>query len=122
MTKKTKAWTDARHKAFIVSVLRSGTRRFPPKYQTLNEAKTEKKINKKSGRLAQHFLCNQCKEDYPQKDVEVDHIIPIVSPATGFTTWDDFIKGLFCDASNLQVLCKTCHLTKSKKEREKSNK
>ncbi len=53
-------WTTARFNSFITSILRSGSRRWGPKYSTLNEAKTEKKINPASGRLAQHFLCASC--------------------------------------------------------------
>ena len=112
-------WTIARWKAFIVSVLRSGTRKYPPKYETLNEAKTEKKINVKTGRLAQHYRCAQCQGEFPAKDVEVDHIKPAVSPLTGFTTWDDFINGLYCGKENLQCLCKSCHKRKTKEERKK---
>ena len=120
--KTSSTWTDGRKKAFIVAVLRSGTRRYPPKYETLNEAKTEKKINKKTGRLAQHYKCATCLEEFSQKDVEVDHIIPVVSPATGFTTWDNFISGLFCDKDNLQVLCVPCHKLKTLKEKSVASK
>jgi len=112
-------WTPARRKAFIVAALRSGTRRWPPKFNTLNAAKTEKKINTKTGRLAQHYLCNTCKEEFTSKDINVDHIIPAISPLDGFTTWDSFIDGLFCEEDNLQVLCVPCHKIKSKEERKK---
>ena len=114
-----KEWTPARKKAFIVSVLRSGSRRWPPKYETLNEAKTEKKTNKLSGRPAQHFLCRKCKKDFPAKMVQVDHIEPIVTPSEGFVDWNTFIDRLFCERDNLQVLCKTCHSKKTKKEKQK---
>lgn len=113
--KKTE-WTDARKHAFIVSVLRSGTRRYPPKFQTLNEAKTEKKINSKTGRLAQHYRCAECGDEFPAKDVQVDHRRPVVGPE-GFTTWDSFIENLFCEKENLQVLHTECHNTKSASER-----
>lgn len=114
---KKKEWTKARWHSFVVSILRSGTRRYPPKYECLNEAKTEKKINAKSGRLAQHFKCNGCKKDFPATDVQVDHIEPIVG-RKGFTTWDDFINNMFCGKDNLQVLCLTCHHTKTQQERK----
>jgi 5-methylcytosine-specific restriction endonuclease McrA len=100
-----------------VSVLRAGSRRWPPKYETLNEAKTEKKINPKTGRLAQHFSCKECKTDFPQKEVAVDHKKPIVDPKVGFVDWDTFIERLFCEKKNLQVLCKSCHGEKTKKEK-----
>lgn len=112
-------WTEGRKKAFIVSVLRSGTRRYPPKYETLDEAKTLKKINIKTGRLAQHYKCAVCLLDYPAKEVQVDHIIPVVS-SDGFTDWNSFINGLYCPKDNLQVLCVPCHDIKTKGEREQA--
>ena len=115
-----KEWTPARKKAFIVAVLRNGSRRWPPKYETLNEAKTEKKINPASGRLAQHFKCKKCRKDFPAKMVQVDHIKPAVDPAEGFVDWNTFIERLFCDKGNLQVMCLSCHDKKTKKEKNDS--
>lgn len=113
-------WTPARKKAFIVSVLRSGTKRYPPKFQTLNDAKTLKKVNPQTKRVAQHYKCNSCLNDFPLKQVQVDHIIPVVG-SQGFTTWDSFINNLFCEKENLQVLCINCHGSKTKTEREKQS-
>ena len=110
-------WTEARYKGFITSLLRSGSRRWPPKYETLNEAKTKKKINKTTGRLAQHYRCNSCEKEFPLKSIQVDHIEPIIDPKVGFTSWDDFIHRLFCEKENLQTLCVKCHKAKSLKER-----
>jgi len=116
-TRKPKEWTPARWHAFVVSVLRSGTRKYPPKYETLNEAKTTKQINKRTLRLAQHYLCRKCQKEYPASEVQVDHVAPVVGPE-GFVSWDSFIKNLYCDKENLQVLCTSCHDAKTKKERE----
>lgn len=113
-------WTEGRLKAFIIAALRSATRRYPPKYECLNEAKTEKKINPKTKRLAQFYRCNACGMDFTSKDVQVDHIIPVVDPRDGFKTWDDYINRLFCDKSNLQVLCTTCHQLKTSQEKKLS--
>jgi len=109
------AWTEGRWNSFVTSILRSGSRRWPPKYDTLNAAKTEKKVNVKTGRVAQHYLCAECSLDFPAKEVQVDHIIPIGVEKT----WDEFIDGLFCEADNLQVLCVPCHKIKTKKEKKK---
>lgn len=111
-------WSPARKKAFIVSVLRSGTQRYPPKYQTLNESKTEKKINKKSGRLAQHFQCATCLGDFPAKEVNVDHILPVVDPKQGFISWDVYIQRLYCEKENFQILCSSCHKIKTQEEKK----
>lgn len=111
-------WTDGRLKAFIIAVLRQGTRRYPPKYECLNEAKTEKKKNPKTGRIAQHYRCNLCGEDYPATGINVDHRQPVVDPEVGFVSWDEYINRLYCGKDNLQVLCKTCHDKKSAKEKK----
>ena len=111
-----KEWTEGRKKSFVTSVLRAGSRRWPPKYETLNEAKTEKKINVKTGRLAQHYLCKKCKQDFPAKEVQIDHIKPVIDPKVGFVSWDVFIERLYCDKKNFQCLCVACHKNKTKKE------
>lgn len=97
-------------------MLRAGTRRWPPKFETLDEAKTEKKVNEKTGRLAQHYLCAMCQEEFTSKDIEVDHVTPVVDPVHGFKDWNTYIPRLFCGKDNLQVLCKPCHKRKSKEE------
>lgn len=51
-------------------------------------------------------------------NIFVDHIVPIVDPDIGFTTWDDVIERMFCNSDNLQLLCRECHKTKSENEIE----
>jgi 5-methylcytosine-specific restriction endonuclease McrA len=51
------------------------------------------------------------------QNIFVDHIKPIIDPDVGFTTWDECIERMFCEADNLQVLCKSCHEIKSNEER-----
>ena len=110
-------WTEARFNSFIKSILRSGSRRWEPKYTTLNEACTGVKTNVKTGRQAKHFKCNCCGKDYPSKDVQVDHIMPVINPETGFLTWDDVIENMFCEKEKLQVLCYECHAIKTASEK-----
>lgn len=115
-------WTQARFNSFVKSALRSASQRWPPKYTVLSKAKVGKKINSKTGRLAEHYLCAACKVAFPQKDVEVNHITPVI-PTSGFDSWDGVIKRMFCEEHNLEVLCKPCHKTVTKLENEerKSN-
>lgn len=113
-------WTPARKKSFIVSVLRGGSRRWPPKYETLNESKTEKKVNTLTGRIAQHFRCASCGGEFPAKQVNVDHILPVVDPVVGFVDWNTFVENLYCEKENLQVLCSTCHTEKTKMEKNET--
>lgn len=110
-------WTEARLKAFIISGLRAASRRYPPKYETLNDAKTTKKINTKTGRLAQHYRCNICNQEFPASETQVDHKKPVVDPKKGFVDWNTYIARMFCKKSNLQAVCKGCHALKTKKEK-----
>ena len=118
MAKKKLEWTQARLKNFIISALRSASNRYPPKYECLNAAKVGKKVNKATGRLAEHYKCAGCKKHFVAKEVQVDHIEPVVSPLTGFIDWNTFVARMFCPITNLQVLCKECHKVKSDKEKK----
>jgi len=120
--KKAVEWTEARVRSFITSVLRAGSRKWAPIYMALNEAKTEKKVNVASGRIAQHYKCAMCKNDFSSTNVQTDHVLPVVCPVEGFVSWDVYIERLFCPKENLQVLCKPCHKEKSLSETKERTK
>lgn len=119
MKSPVEGWSDARFKNWIISLLRRGTMRWPPKNECLKNAKTKRKKNSKTGRLAQHYKCNKCKKDFPLTQVSVDHKSPVVDPKTGFINFDVYIERMFCSLKGLQVLCKLCHDNKTKRERTK---
>lgn len=114
----TKEWTAGRLRTFIVSALRGAFRKYPPKYEVLEEAFVGKKLNVKTNRMSKHYVCNSCNNHFPTSEVNVDHIIPVVNPETGFESFDRFISGLFCGKDNLQVLCSECHDKKTKEENQ----
>ena len=113
-------WTPARFHTFIKSALRQASMRWPPKHEVKRKARVERGM----------YLCNSCKEVVPatlpplekgkkrRTNVHVDHIVPVIDPATGFTNWDDTIHRMFCEEENLQVLCAACHKEVTAKERE----
>jgi 5-methylcytosine-specific restriction endonuclease McrA len=114
-TRNSGNWTEARFNSFVRSALRGAFRRWQPKYDVLKDAFTRVKQNKASGRQAKHYRCAVCKKEWPLKQMSVDHKKPIGT----FISWDHFIEALYCEKENLQALCKTCHKTKTKKERTK---
>lgn len=60
--------------------------------------------------------CNQCKEWFAASHLEIDHI----TPAGSFTNWNEWLvwmTRLLCSTDNMQLLCKSCHKTKSYADR-----
>lgn len=94
--------------------MRSATRKWAPISDCLSSARVKRGF----------YECADCKEHVPNtvkeggkrvKNIFVDHIEPIV-PVTGWVSWDSCIERMFCEISNLQLLCKACHDRKSKEE------
>ena len=108
-------WTAARYNSFVKGGLRSTSQRWPPRYSVLAASRRGKRVNPASGRMAEFHECASCKNLFVSKDVEVNHIIPVV-PIEGFDNWDNVIKRLFCEKSGLEVVCKPCHKLITKEE------
>jgi len=116
-TRNNNTWSEARYRSFIRSTLRRASMRWGP----INSVK--KKAWVERGK----YLCASCKQVVSltlngKKNVFVDHKVPVVDTEEGFKGWDVFIERLFCEESNLEVLCKSCHDTKSAGEREERKK
>jgi len=95
-------------KGYIKSALRKINKWWP----AYSEAKANARV--KRGQ----YECAGCKEIFANKDIHVDHVSPVVDPTRGFTTWDEYIDRLFCSVDGLQILCKTCHKTKTNEEKQ----
>lgn len=80
-------------------------------YSPRLEAKKRAKHPTKKG----WYVCEKCKQE--REKIEIDHKIPCVKPADGFTSWDEYINSRFVENANqLQALCHECHLEKSRGE------
>ncbi len=73
---------------------------------------------KKGPRGGARYRCAQCKNDFGIREVQVDHIDPIVPIGTlsKDMDWNTIVDRVFCEEDNLQVLCLECHKVKSKEE------
>lgn len=71
-------------------------------------------------RVKKWAWCNLCGEVVPRYTMTVDHIAPLVPLDTTLEhmSWDTLISRAWCDRVNLQGLCPTCHLFKSKVENQ----
>jgi len=100
--------------SFIRSALRQKSRWWKPISEC--KAKAKRTYNGPLKRQKFEYQCNQCKEWYPEKKINVDHICPAGS-LNSAQDLPGFIERLFCEIDNLQVLCEVCHNVKTKAEK-----
>lgn len=95
-------------KAFIIATLRRASYRWKPRTEAL-----------KAARLARNtYRCAMCQGTFTRKEVQLDHIEPVIDPKVGFTTWDEYIARLYVAKEGFQVICKAnCHKIKTELER-----
>lgn len=104
---KEKTWVL---QAAVISGLRRMSYRTPMRAAALDKARVKRGV----------YKCAKCKKQFKKKDIAIDHVAPVIDVKTGFTSFDKYIKRLFCHDKGLQVLCNTgkdsCHKIKTKKE------
>lgn len=93
-------------KRFIIN----GLRRMSYKWKPRNEVKKKARIRRGI------YLCAGCGGEFPNKEVCLDHVVPVVDPEKGFESWDVYIERMFPEEEGFQVLCSTCHDEKTAKE------
>ena len=105
-------WTEARFFGFIRGHLRNAFSRYPVKHQVKQNNRRKKRNGKRF-----EYHCADCRQWFPDSQIQVDHITPAGSLKT-FGDLPGFCERLFCEADGLQLLCKSCHQVKTNRERE----
>lgn len=100
--------------SFIRSALRQKSRFWKPITQCKMKARRPYKGALK--RQKWEYQCNHCKKWFPDKAVNVDHIIPAGS-LNSAKDLPGFVERLFIEIDGLQVLCSSCHNVKTQKEK-----
>jgi len=103
-------WTKARFESFIRNGLRTLSVKWPPRQAAKVAARVERGV----------YMCkgfNKRAHKVRARDIQLDHIVPVIEIGVGHTTWDKYINRLFCEEERFQVLCKECHKRKTKNER-----
>ena len=113
-TKAGRQWTKARYFQFIRSALRQAFQRYPVKQKVLND--NRKNVTGKRHKF--EYICAKCEKWFDRKGVEVDHIQPCGS-LNDYKDLPGFVRRLFCEPKDMQILCKECHQEKTNKERKK---
>jgi len=75
---------------------------------------------KKGVRGGKQYICSECKKTFGMGDINVDHIEPVIplDKTINDMDYNEIVERIFCDISNLQVMCKPCHKDKTKQERK----
>ena len=96
---------------FIRSALRQKSIYWKPIRQCKLKSRKPYKGTNKQQKF--EYQCSECKQWYPEKNINVDHI----TPAGSLNCANDlpgFVERLFCEIDGLQILCKICHNKKTK--------
>lgn len=100
------------------SFIRSGLRQKSRWWKPITQCKLTNRRNYIGPLKRQKFeyLCNGCKKWFPEKKINVDHIIPAGTLQCA-ADLPGFVERLFCEIDNLQILCETCHNKKTQNEK-----
>ena len=119
-------WTDGRFRSFIMSTLRSASKRWGPRAAALSAARLRRGV----------YECAVCKREMQAtewkpykskaklgqmkkvKHPQMDHIEPVIDPAVGFVSWDEVVARLFVEQDGWQAICYECHEAITAQERE----
>lgn len=97
----------------VCNVLRRGTTLWKGRTECLKNSRKRFVVGQhKNGKSKTRweYKCAECAIFYRLNEVEVDHIIEI-GPFMG--DFNEYIKRMYCDQSNLQVMCIKCHSKKT---------
>lgn len=97
-----------------------------PRREALADARRLQQRTKKDGEEAKQpavfYKCADCQELYKATEVAVDHLEPVGAtpewPPETEGDWERWMLKVYCDATNLQCLCRTCHSRKTKGEQQ----
>lgn len=93
---------------WLTNKLRRLSYQWPPRKQAI-----------KNARIARgQYKCATCEGTFGPKEIQLDHIQPVVDEEIGFIDFNTYIERLFCVEDNFQVLCKPCHAAKTFFEQE----
>lgn len=116
-TRNAGTMTESAFWSFIRSALRRKSMYWKPITQCKNNAR--RPYTGANKRQKWEYQCAKCKKWFDGKKTVVDHI----TPAGTLTCAEDlpkFVEGLFCEAENLQCLCKGCHDKKTIEDNKKT--
>lgn len=93
---------------FVLQTLRKATYRWPFHHLKMKEQRRDRGL----------YECEACKKVFGPKEINKDHILPVMPVDTGFKNWDETIERMFVKSGQIQILCLADHDTKTLIENE----
>jgi len=91
--------------------------RWPAKFAVLKKA--QRKSMSANKKLQYEYQCSQCKQWHPQKNVEVDHIVPC-GKLQEYNDLPGFVERMFVGEDKLRLVCKPCHKSITQQAKEQN--
>ena len=113
-TRNAGTMTESMFWSFIRSGLRQKSRFWKP--ITVCKLSARRPYKGPNKRQKFEYQCNHCKDWFPEKEINVDHICPAGS-LNSAQNLPGFVERLFCEVDGLQVLCEKCHNIKTQNEK-----
>lgn len=88
---------------WLTNKVRRLSYQWPPRKEAIKKARLERGV----------YLCNICEGKFGPKEIQLDHIEPVIHEEDGFIDWNIYLERLFCAEEGFQVLCKPCHEAKT---------
>lgn len=94
---------------FIKNTLRRASYRWSPRGEAERAARIARGL----------YRCAICEGEFKRSEVELDHVEPVVPIKEGWMDeegnpdWNLYIRRLFCEKEGYQIICKTCHSSKT---------
>lgn len=108
---------------FIRNNLRRVSLRWPAVAEARKKARLWRRINPATGRLAWRALCGECFGEFLERELEADHISPVVpvdrdyfDAAYSGKQLGEVVRRLLPDPLGYAMLCKPCHRQKTSVE------
>lgn len=109
-------------KSYLIRAIRQAFTRSDQYIECKERNRREYNRYKKDGSISKkkdvRYSCECCKKEFKTNEVQVDHknqVVQLYESANDMTI-DNYINRVFCSSLNLQLLCKSCHDDKTKKE------
>jgi len=107
--------TEAAYWGMIKSCLRRASRWWKPIANV--RLKARRNYTGPLKRLKYEYKCSVCLDYFPATQIQIDHILPVGS-LNKAEDLPGVVERLFCEEDNLQAICSSCHLIKSRTDNE----